>query len=244
VGLRAIGRAAGLALVTLALCACIGRLSLAANMKVEPHLILPGNKATVAIEVEGDGLLGNAVRQQLTPAAFQRANDVEWEFRDNSDAQTVRFRATSSANFPATFEAQQVPAAGAISLTANDYVFLRRYHLVVTVAPTQSATASSTDAVSQQTAAAALAAIRYDWSVALPGNIETTNGVRSDDGRIIWHLNMSARDPQVLSAQSTYVDVPRIALGGAALLLITGGLVLRRRRRRQIEVLDRVAPRS
>lgn len=234
VRVQALGRVAGLGLAAIVLGACIGRLSLAANITVEPHLVLPGNRATLAIDVEGDGLLGNAIRQQLTPAAFQQSplSGAQWELRDNSDAQSVRFRAVSTTDFPATLDAQRVPAAGAISLSSNDYVLFRRYQLQVTVPPTQSTTPTSTDQLSQQTTAAALAAVRYDWTARLPGSVETTNGVRSDDGRIVWHLDISAKQAQVLTAQSTYIDFPRIALVTALLLIVLVGLTLSRRRTR------------
>jgi hypothetical protein len=222
-----------LVLASLVLGACFGHLTIEANIAVEPRPLLPGSRATLTLDIEGDGLLGNTIRQQLTPASFEQARmtGAEWELRDNSDSQNVRVRATSSGDFPGTFNAEKLPGAGVdgISIVANDYILFRTYRLTVTVPPSQSTSVQGTDQFSQQAASAALAAVRYGWSARLPGSVGKTNGLRSDDGRIIWNISISSTQPQVLTAESTYVDVPRIALGGGLVLVLGSVLLLGRR---------------
>lgn len=228
-------RAFLLSAAALLLAACFGHLSLGVNVGIDPHLVLPGSVATLSLDVEGDGLLGNAIRQQLTSSAFASAapSGAKWEFRDNSDSQTVRIRAFTSQEFTDTLKAQ-IPGSNmtVVDISSSDYLFLRTYSVTLSIPPNQTGTAtapSGSSNVSQQAAAAALAGIRYDWSAMLPGTVGQTNGLRSDDGRVVWHVDLASTQSRILSAESTYIDLPRAGVA-AGLAVVVGFLLWRSRR--------------
>lgn len=203
--------------------ACFGRLSIALNQQIEPRAILPGAILQQEIAIEGEGLLGAAARQAMTQNTQASAGATGgWQLRDNSDGTTVRFRMFRSVALDANGAQLQSNVSGdpgKVRVDSNDWFLLRRYRVQVDVTtPDNAVPPPSTDPQSQQLAQLVLAGITYDHSLRMPGFVTSTNGTRSDDGRIAWHVSFtSPNSQQSLVAESLYPDVPRLA---ALLLLV------------------------
>jgi hypothetical protein len=230
--MRSLSRAlltAALALPSLT--ACVGHLSVDANIQVEPRLLLPGGVMTIELVLAGEGLLANTVRDQVSPEGFaEKAAGLEWQVTDTSDEQTLRVKAVSHREIDGAFDAASLPGTplSDLRLDVADYLVFRTYRLHVAL-PMDGASAGG-DALAKQTATAALAALRYDWSVTLPGTIRSTNGVvSSTSGKALWHIDVASQRTHLLDAESLYVDVPRIAV---MLGILAAALALRLRRRR------------
>ena len=204
---------------------CFGRLSIAMNQQIEPRPILPGAVLQQEIAIEGDGLLGAAARQAMTQAQASANATAGWQLRDNSDGATSRFRIFRSVALDANGTQQQNAVSGdpgKVQVSSTDWIVLRRYRVQVDVsAPDNTVAPSSTDPQSQQLAQLALAGITYDHYLRMPGVVTSTNGTRSDDGRIVWHVSFTSPEPQQsLVAESVYPDLPRLALFAFVLLAL------------------------
>lgn len=229
--MRTLSRALLLAALALpSLTACVGHLSVDANIGVEPRLLLPGGVMTIELALEGQGLLANTVRDQVSPEGFaEKGAGFAWQVTDTSDGETLRVKAMSRREVDGSFDAASLPGTSLSDLRLDfaDYLVFRTYRLHVAL-PMDGAAAGG-DALSRQTAAAALAAVRYDWSVTLPGSIRSTNGVvSSTSGKALWHIDVASQRTHTLDAESLYVDVPRIAL---MLGILGAALAIRLRRR-------------
>ena len=218
--------------------ACFGRLSIALNEQIEPRPILPGAVLQQEIAIEGDGLLGAAARQAMTQSAQASANAsaAGWQLRDNSDGTTVRFRMFRSVSMDANGAQLQSNVSGdpgKVQVVSSDWFVLRRYRIQVDVSTPDSAVApSSSDPQSQQLAQLVLAGITYDHYLRLPGFVTSTNGTRSDDGRIVWHVAFNSPTTQEsLVAESIYPDLPRVALLLALIVALVVWRVVARLRR-------------
>jgi hypothetical protein len=106
------------------------------------------------------------------------------------------------------------PDIGTIEIRADDWVFARHYVVRVLVAPSSGAgsTPPSSDQTTQQLTQAMLAGITYDYHLTLPGFVTSTNGLPGDDTRLTWHLALTSASERELTAESIYLDWPRILL--------------------------------
>jgi len=214
---------AGLLAVTTA---CFGRLAISLNEQIDPRPILPGAVLQQELAIEGDGLLGAAARQAMTQSAQASASpNAGWQFRDNSDGTTVRFRMSRSIAMDASGTELQAAINGdpaKVQVVSSDWFFVRRYRVQVDVStPDNAASPPTSDAQSQQLAQLMLAGITYDHYLRMPGIVTDTNGIKSDDGRLSWHVSFtSPSSQQTLFAESIYPDLPR----GGMLLVLLGGL--------------------
>ena len=219
--------------------ACFGKFALGVTQTIEPNPILPGASVKQEVNVEADGLLGTAVKQAMTDAATkgqaQGQSGTKWQISDTSQGATVHLRMSRSVSLT---EAQAAVSktstggfdVGTISVRADDWLIARHYTVRVVVSPsaptTPTGTTTGTDATSQQLAQAILAGITYDYFVSLPGIVTATNGVPSDQSRLVWHLDLTGASERVLTAESIYPDWPRV------IVLVAGGVILRSRRSR------------
>jgi hypothetical protein len=225
--------------------ACFGKFSLGVTQTIEPTPILSGASVKQEVNVEADGLLGSAVKQAVndasTKAQKQPQPGPQWEIRDSSDGSAVHVRMFRTVSLA---EAQKpVPESstggfdvGTISVRADDWIVARRYSVRVVVstkAPTSpTGTPTSNDAATQQLAQAMLAGITYDYYLSLPGFVTSTNGASGDKSRLVWHLDLTSPAERALTAESIYLDWPRILLFVLIVALIAGAIRLRSRRRR------------
>ena len=227
---RALAAASLLLLTT----ACFGRLSIALTQQIDPRPILPGATLQQEIAIEGEGLLGAAARQAMTQST--NATTTGWQLRDNSDGTTVRFHMLRSVPMDASGTRVQSSFSGdpgKVQVASDDWIVVRRYHVQVDVSTPESAVApTSNDAQSQQLAQLVLAGISYDHYLRMPGIVTSTNGTRTDDGRIGWHVSFtSASTQESLMAESIYPDAPRAALLVALIIgLVFARFAISRRR--------------
>ena len=227
--------------------ACFGKFALGVTQTIEPNPILPGASVKQEVNVEADGLLGTAVKQAMTDAATkgqaQGQSGTQWQIRDSSQGATVHLRMSRSVSLT---EAQTAVSktstggfdVGTISVRADDWLIARHYAVRVVVSPsaptTPVGTTTGTDATSQQLAQAILAGITYDYFVSLPGVITATNGVPSDQSRLVWHLDLTGASERVLTAESIYPDWPRLIVLLVVIVVLGGGIVFRSRRSRPV----------
>jgi len=225
--------------------ACFGKFALGVTQTIEPNPILPGASVKQEVNVEADGLLGTAVKQAMTDAATkgqgQGQSGTKWQISDTSQGATVHLRMSRSVSLT---EAQAAVSktstggfdVGTISVRADDWLIARHYTVRVVVSPsaptTPTGTTTGTDATSQQLAQAILAGITYDYFVSLPGIVTATNGVPSDQARLVWHLDLTGASERVLTAESIYPDWPRLIVLLVVIVLVAGGVILRSRRSR------------
>lgn len=222
--------------------ACFGKFNLGVTNTIEPTVLLPGAALRQEINLESDGLLGGAIRQSVTHGdTGQSAVPGSWTIADNSDGSTVRLRITRSVPVGSepvssgTASSANSVDIGVTNVRANDYVFVRRYVLTVRVqtpdlSATTSANSSSQADLSRSLGQLALAGLTYDHFAVLPGFLIATNGIPGDTSRVVWHLSLTSRSDRTLTAESLFIDWPRIAL---ALLLTAGAVVIARVRRRR-----------
>jgi len=222
--LRLLALAGVLAITT----ACFGHLAISLNEQIDPRPILPGAVLQQEISIEGDGLLGAAARQAMTQSAQASASpNAGWQLRDNSDQTTMRFRMSRSVAMDASGTQLQSAMSGdpaKVQVVSSDWFLVRRYRVQVDVSTPDNAVApqQTNDPQSQQLAQLMLASITYDHYLRMPGIVTETNGIKSDDGRLAWHVSFaSPSSQQTLIAESIYPDVPRVGV----LLVLLGGLV-------------------
>ena len=205
---------------------------------IEPNPILPGASVKQEVNVEADGILGTAVKQAMTDAATkgqgQGQSGTKWQISDTSQGATVHLRMSRSVSLT---EAQAAVSktstggfdVGTISVRADDWLIARHYTVRVVVSPsaptTPTGTTTGTDATSQQLAQAILAGITYDYFVSLPGIVTATNGVPSDQSRLVWHLDLTGASERVLTAESIYPDWPRLLVLLVVIVLVAGGVI-------------------
>ena len=221
--------------------ACFGKFALGVTQTIEPTPLLPGASVKQELAIEADGLLGSAVKQGMSDAVAKGQKDAQtgtqWQIRDNSDGSAVHMRMFRTVSLA---EAQAaVPQAstggfdvGMMSIHADDWLVLRHYLVRVVVSPstptgpTGTPTGTTNDAAARQLAQAMLAGITYDYYLSLPGFVTATNGASGDQSRLVWHLDLTSGTARVLSAESVYLDWPRlflivlVVLGGAGALFI------------------------
>ena len=225
-----------LAIIVLLCNACFGRLAIGLNEQIDPRPILPGAVLQQEIAIEGEGLLGAAARQAMTQAATGANTNPGWQLRDNSDGTTVRFRLFRSVPIDANGTQVQTNVngdPGKVQVASSDWGLVRRYRVQVDVSTPDSAIApSATDSQSQQVAQLMLASISYDHYLRMPGIVTSTNGTRSDDGRIAWHVSFNPPTTQEsLVAESVYPDVPRVALLALVIVALIAWRIVSRYRR-------------
>lgn len=225
--------------------ACFGKFALGVTQTIEPTPILPGANVKQELNIEADGLLGTAVKQALTDAATKSQTQpqagTQWQIADTSQGAAVHIRMFRTVNLA---EAQTAVAqsstggfdVGAMVIHADDWLLARHYTVRIVVtssAPSAPAgTPTGTDATSQQLAKAILAGITYDYYMSLPGVVTATNGVPSDQSRLVWHLDLSSGSERVLTAESIYPDVPRLVLLLLVVVVLVGFVLVRSRGRR------------
>jgi hypothetical protein len=229
--------------------ACFGKFALGVTQAIEPTPILPGANVKQELNIEADGLLGTAVKQALTDAATkaqaQTQTGTQWQITDTSEGSAVHIRMFRTVNLA---EAQTAVAqsstggfdVGTMNIHADDWLIARRYTVRIVVTPsapsTPAGTTTGTDATSQQLAKAILAGITYDYYMSLPGVVTATNGVPSDQSRLVWHLDLSSGSERVLTAESIYPDVPRLVVLLLVIVLLAGAVLIRSRARRPVTV--------
>jgi hypothetical protein len=230
-----VARLLALAASGLLLSACFGKVAIGVSQAIEPTPILPGASVRQEVNVEADGILGNAVKQSMTQAATTEKSPqsgTKWEIRDNSEGSTVRVRMFRTVGLA---EAQGRVAenstsgfdVGTLEVRQDDWIVARRYTIRVVVSPSRTtpSTPSSSDPASQQLAQALLAGITYDYYLTMPGIVTATNGAPGDQSRLTWHLDISSSAERVMTAESIYPDWPRVlfalVLAGAGVLGFT-----------------------
>jgi hypothetical protein len=72
--------------------------------------------------------------------------------------------------------------------------------------------------------------------MSLPGVVTATNGVPSDQSRLVWHLDLSSGSERVLTAESIYPDVPRLVVLLLVIVVLAGAVLIRSRARRPVTV--------
>jgi hypothetical protein len=227
----------GLAGLLLSTAGCFGHLAITVQQQIDPRPILPGATLQQEIAVEADGLLGAAARQAMTQSTQTSANAAGgWQLRDNSDATTVRLRMFRSVALDANGSQVQSNLSGdpgKVQTVSDDWFVVRRYRVQIDVSAPENAVAPpASDPQSQQLAELVLAGISYDHYLRMPGFITSTNGTRSDDGRIAWHVSFaSAATQQTLAAESVYVDIPRLGAALVAILALAAWRFVASRRR-------------
>lgn len=219
---------------------CFGKFAVGVTNEVRPSTIVPGTQLRQEIVLEADGAIGAAVRQSMSQTISNNASaDNPWQVRDNSDASTVRLRLSRVVGIDEGREVRMnetgVAGLGVVRVASSDYLVVRRYALTVTVQPSSSSSRSPSssvggDAFGEQLARAALAGVTFDQYAIMPGILLATNGIPGDDGRIVWHLQWDSTATQTLTAESLFIDWPRI--GAIALLLVVLGVVAVLARRR------------
>lgn len=221
--------------------ACFGKVAVGVTNEVQPLPILPGAQLRQDLTVEADGALGGAIRQSMSQATSSGSGSPAWDIRDNSDGSTVRMRATRTV--PLGDDEIRMDQSGNTGLGANrvrvsstDYVVVRQYRLRVTVPPASTTPAStSTGTAGQlgdQLTKALVAGITFDEYAVMPGFVTATNGVPGDNGRLVWHLQIDSTSERELTAESLYVDWPRLAAILILLIAIAAIVIVSRRQHR------------
>ena len=215
--------------------ACVGHASVGVTTTIDPRLLLPGATMHQEIAVEADGLLGNGIRQGLnqTTTASVFGGEPGWQVRDNSDPQVVRLRATRDVEVAPGSQTLLLGAQSgpSVHLDSQDYGLVRRY-IVEVIIPVSSLSADQSGASTPATSSA-IAASTYDQYLFMPGYVTATNGIPGDSGRLAWHVNLAATSDQTLTAESLYIDWPRVGLLVLLVAIATVLLLLRRMRSRR-----------
>jgi hypothetical protein len=73
--------------------------------------------------------------------------------------------------------------------------------------------------------------LNWDWYVKPPGFVMSTNGTHTAESQLLWQIDLDASQNQVLTAESIYVDLPRI---GVLVVLSMGLLAIRAARARSL----------
>jgi hypothetical protein len=235
-------RRIGLLVAGALLCAsCVGKFALGVSETIDPTPILPGTSVRQEVTVEADGLLGAAVRQAMTQAAAspQPQQGTAWQVRDSSDGSTTRLRMSRTVSLSEVQSDVSASSAGGLNtgathIQSDDWIVARRYAVRIVVPSNRGSLTQTTptDPTSQQLAQAILAGVTFDYFLTLPGFVTATNGVPGDNSRLVWHLDISSTSDRVLTAESIFIDWPRLALVIVILLVLTGGMLIRGRARR------------